>query len=124
MLLVTAAMLVLTFPAPWGAASLLFTATALVVALRGAIAGVRSRSGGRLVAPGLIIMLLSSGGLLFGAGYVATIPTQITYQQCLGSALTISAEQACTVANRADLEDLTERLTGIVPAPVTSGSHP
>jgi len=104
-------------PAPWSAASLAFALAALVVSILAAISARRARAGGTVLAAALVMTLAASIGVLVGAVSLLLLPAEIEYQRCQTSAVTVSAEHACTAAYEEAVADLQERFTNPLPRP-------
>lgn len=110
-LLLVAALLTLSLPLPWQAASLAFTAAAVVVGVRVLLAARRSRRGGLLVplaAAGTAMSLLLS---LSVVSALAFYDIALDRQTCLQRALTTSANQACEQQFR---DAVQSRVDGVV----------
>jgi len=112
-LLMLATVLTSSLPLPWGAASIAFVLLSLVVGVRALVALRRARVRG-VLAPMLTIGLVFSTMLaLTTVSMVATWPVQSAREDCLRSALTVSAQARCEKAYQEDLitwqQDLIDR---------------
>lgn len=94
--LMLAGIVVVFLPVPWSAASLAFTAAALVVAVRSLVVASRTRANGQVTVLALVVAGSAAVGLALGAVSLTLVPTRLAYQTCLASALTVQASTQCT----------------------------
>lgn len=90
-----AAVLVSLLPLPWGAAALAFVVGAVITGIRALRTAAKGRVGGGL-APLVVVGLVLAGMLgLMTLAPLAVWSAQSQLQDCLSSAVTVSARSAC-----------------------------
>jgi hypothetical protein len=112
LLLLLAAVVVALLPAPWGAAAIAFTAGALGYGVRALLVAHQAHAEPPVVLVGALIAGSAALGLTLGAVSLYLMPAQLTYQRCLGSALTQQAQHECTNAYTSEVADLQQRVSG------------
>lgn len=110
-LLILAGLATSALPLPWQVASLGFTLTAIVVGIR-ALRRIRRPGRRDPISPLLVFGLMFA--VLMTLSTVGTLmlwPVQMARQECLSTAVTISAREQCEADYEAGLRDRLQQLT-------------
>lgn len=108
--LLIASVLASTLRVPWSAVSGLFTIAAVVMAVRGLVQARRARVRGTVPAMmGASLAVAAVWGLV-SLGMLALWPAQAARQECLDSALTVTAQRQCERQFEQDVNQLRDDL--------------